>query len=333
EFLKDRKVFASTEGAFVEQEFVESGAGLEATATNEADFQSRSYPNSFGHQQGAAGYEYIEAMRLDAHGGRIAEEAVALLTAPQCPSGIKTIILDASQVALQIHESCGHPTELDRVFGMEAAYAGTSFMTPDKLNALHYASREPRAGDLLAGGDDRRDQGRRVHGDQSQLEHRRQAAELPVRHPARLRDRQRQARPDAEERHLRGQHPRVLELLRCRWWARRMAALGTDQLRQGTAAPAGPRGPRGGPGPVPERAGGHPEVKAVESPGLTDATSLRAFMEVIIERSPADETEVLVTEQDGALTRFANNGIHQNVAERNTTVRVRVVKNGKTGVA
>ncbi len=119
EFLKDRKVFASTEGAFVEQEFVESGAGVEATATNEADFQSRSYPNSFGRQQGAAGYEFIEAMRLDAHGGRIAE-----------------------QVALQIHESCGHPTELDRVFGMEAAYAGTSFMTPDKLNALRYGSRE-----------------------------------------------------------------------------------------------------------------------------------------------------------------------------------------------
>ncbi len=142
EFIRDRKLFASTEGALVEQEFVESGAGLEATATNEADFQSRSYPNSFGRQQGAAGYEYIEAMRLDAHGGRIAEEAVALLGAAQCPSGVKTVILDASQVALQIHESCGHPTELDRVFGMEAAYAGTSFMTPDKLNALRYGSRE-----------------------------------------------------------------------------------------------------------------------------------------------------------------------------------------------
>jgi predicted Zn-dependent protease len=74
-------------------------------------------------------------------------------------------------------------------------------------------------------------------------------------------------------------------------------------------------------------------MKAVESPGLTQATTLRAFMEDIIERSPADETEVLVTEQDGALTRFANNGIHQNVAERNATVRVRVVKDGKTGVA
>jgi len=79
-------------------------------------------------------------LQLDSHAGRIGEEAVALLAAPQCPSGVKTLILDASQTALQIHESCGHPTELDRVFGMEAAYAGTSFMTPEKLNHLRYGS-------------------------------------------------------------------------------------------------------------------------------------------------------------------------------------------------
>ena len=65
---------------------------------------------------------------------------MALLSAAQCPSGVKTLILDASQVALQVHESCGHPTELDRVFGTEAAYAGTSFMTPEKLNKLRYGS-------------------------------------------------------------------------------------------------------------------------------------------------------------------------------------------------
>ena len=140
EFIRERKLFASTEGALTEQELYESGAGMEATATSADDVQTRSYPNSFGRHQGAAGYEYIEALRLDEQGGRIAEEAVALLSAPQCPTGVKTLILDASQVALQVHESCGHPTELDRVFGMEAAYAGTSFMTPDKLNQLRYGS-------------------------------------------------------------------------------------------------------------------------------------------------------------------------------------------------
>jgi TldD protein len=140
EFVRERKLFASTEGAFTDQELVESGAAIEATATNSEDVQSRSYPNSFGRQQGQAGYEFIEAMELERHAGRIAEEAVALLSAPQCPSGVTTIILDASQVALQVHESCGHPTELDRVFGTEAAYAGTSFMTTDQLNRLRYGS-------------------------------------------------------------------------------------------------------------------------------------------------------------------------------------------------
>ena len=140
EFIREVKTFASTEGAFTEQELYESGAGIEATATSADDVQNRSYPNSFGRHQGAGGYEYIEAMHLDRHGEQIGEEAVALLRAPQCPSGVKTLILDASQTALQIHESCGHPTELDRVFGMEAAYAGTSFMTPDKLHHLRYGS-------------------------------------------------------------------------------------------------------------------------------------------------------------------------------------------------
>jgi TldD protein len=140
EFLRQRKVFASTEGAFIEQELYEAGAGIEATATSPDEVQNRSYPNSFGRHQGSGGYEYVTAMQLDRHGQRIGEEAVALLTAPQCPSGVKTLILDASQTALQIHESCGHPTELDRVFGMEAAYAGTSFMTPEKLNHLQYGS-------------------------------------------------------------------------------------------------------------------------------------------------------------------------------------------------
>jgi TldD protein len=79
-------------------------------------------------------------MELERHAGRIAEEAVALLSAPQCPSGVTTVILDASQVGLQIHESCGHPTELDRVFGTEAAYAGTSFMTTEQLGRLRYGS-------------------------------------------------------------------------------------------------------------------------------------------------------------------------------------------------
>ena len=63
-----------------------------------------------------------------------------LLSAKPCPDGITTVILDSSQAALQVHESCGHPIELDRVFGTEASYAGTSFLTLDKRGGYRYGS-------------------------------------------------------------------------------------------------------------------------------------------------------------------------------------------------
>jgi TldD protein len=137
---RERKTFASSEGSRVEQEIVESGAGIEATAFNTSESQSRSYPNSAGGQVVTGGFEAVRAMQLSEHGERIAEEAVALLDAPQCPSGEMTLIIDASQVGLQVHESCGHPIELDRVLGYEASFAGTSFLTLDKLDSLQYGS-------------------------------------------------------------------------------------------------------------------------------------------------------------------------------------------------
>src|SRR5437588_11486744 len=79
-------------------------------------------------------------MDLANDGARIGEEAVKLLSGPLCPSGVTTIILDSSQTALQIHESCGHPIELDRVLGMEAGFVGKSFLTLDKLGTFRYGS-------------------------------------------------------------------------------------------------------------------------------------------------------------------------------------------------
>jgi len=139
-FQRETKTFASTEGSYIEQVLVESGAGNVVMAVSEGEMQQRSYPNSFGRHQGTGGYEFIETWDLPGNARRIAEEAVALLAAPQCPSGVKTIILDGPQLGLQIHESCGHPSELDRVFGTEAAFAGTSFLTPDKYRTLRYGS-------------------------------------------------------------------------------------------------------------------------------------------------------------------------------------------------
>lgn len=140
ECAHERKTFASTEGARVEQELMEAGAGIEVSAVAEGDMQQRSYPNSSGGQHVTGGFEAIRAMDLPGNGERIAEEAVALLRAPQCPSGEMTVIIDSSQMALQVHESCGHPIELDRVLGMEASFAGTSFLTIDKLDHLAYGS-------------------------------------------------------------------------------------------------------------------------------------------------------------------------------------------------
>jgi TldD protein len=137
---RERKTFASSAGAWIEQEIVEAGGGIEATAVNESEMQQRSYPNSFGGQMVTGGFEAVRALALADHAEEMAELAVALLDAPQCPAGEMDVILDSTQVALQIHESCGHPTELDRVFGTEASFAGTSFLTTDKLDSLRYGS-------------------------------------------------------------------------------------------------------------------------------------------------------------------------------------------------
>ncbi len=137
---RQTKVFASSEGSFVEQEITETGCGIEATAVGAGEVQKRSYPNSVGRHTGTAGWELVESLDLPAAAERVAGEAVQLLTAPQCPAGVRSVVLDGSQVALQVHESCGHPTELDRVFGQEASFAGTSFLTPEKLGAFRYGS-------------------------------------------------------------------------------------------------------------------------------------------------------------------------------------------------
>src|SRR3954468_366973 len=137
---RELKTFASSEGAFIEQDLVETGCGIECTAVDEGEVQKRSYPNSVGRHQGTEGWEFVRRYDLPANAERVATEAAQLLRAKPCPPGTTTIILDGSQVALQIHESCGHAIELDRVFGTEAAFAGTSFLTTEKLGNFRYGS-------------------------------------------------------------------------------------------------------------------------------------------------------------------------------------------------
>ena len=140
-FIRENKWFANSEGALTQQTIYEAGGGIQATAVGNGEVQVRSYPTSFGRQQQTAGWEAIRSWDLPGNAQSIASQAVALLTADPCPSDITTnLILGGDQVALQIHESCGHPVELDRVFGTEAAYAGTSFLTTEKLNNFRYGS-------------------------------------------------------------------------------------------------------------------------------------------------------------------------------------------------
>jgi TldD protein len=139
-FHRSRQVFVSSIGSVIDQTRTSSGAGFEAFSFKGDQIQKRSYPNSFGGQHQLKGYELIHELDLLAHAPLMAEQAVALHSADQCPEGPFDLILDGSQLGLQVHESIGHPIELDRVLGSAANYAGMSFLTLDKLNHLRYGS-------------------------------------------------------------------------------------------------------------------------------------------------------------------------------------------------
>jgi TldD protein len=139
-FRRIDQLFVSSIGSSIHQLKMQSGAGMVATSFAGSEIQKRSYPNSFGGQHTLEGYEVVESLDLVGNAQRTGEEAVALHSAAQCPEGTGTIILGASQLSLQIHESIGHPIELDRVLGQEANFAGMSFLTVEKLRKLQYGS-------------------------------------------------------------------------------------------------------------------------------------------------------------------------------------------------
>ncbi len=132
------KLFASSEGSLLEQRIVRMGPGAHATAVDPAtgEFMSRAWEG----QPRQAGWEWLEASGFTALDGRLAEDAVEKLRAPSVEPGRKTVVLAPTNLFLTIHESVGHPTELDRALGHEANFAGTSFATPNHLGKLDYAS-------------------------------------------------------------------------------------------------------------------------------------------------------------------------------------------------
>src|SRR5262245_46308834 len=132
-FRRESQVFVSSAGAAIEQIVLRSGAGISAVAHKDGETQCRSYPAAFGGQYMALGWELVESLGLVGNAERVRDEAIALLTADECPVGEKDVILGGDQLGLQIHESVGHATELDRVQGWEANFAGTSFVDTGKL--------------------------------------------------------------------------------------------------------------------------------------------------------------------------------------------------------
>lgn len=137
---KTKQWFVSSEGADLHQVIMQVAGGVSCVAVGDDELQTRSFPNSFRGYCGSGGWEDIQALDLAAQAPRYAEEAVALLSAPELPADVGTVVLDGNQVALQVHESVGHPLELDRILGYEAAYAGMSFVEPGDVGSLRYGS-------------------------------------------------------------------------------------------------------------------------------------------------------------------------------------------------
>jgi TldD protein len=141
DWTRQTKRLVTTEGTDVTQSFSYGACGMHVFALGaDGVSQRRSYPTWQGGDGFQGGWERIAALDLGAHVDRVRDEALALLVAPPCPARTTSLLLESSQLGLQIHESCGHPTELDRALGSEITLAGGSFLQPSMLGRLRYGS-------------------------------------------------------------------------------------------------------------------------------------------------------------------------------------------------
>jgi TldD protein len=138
-WVNEDKFYGSTDGSRIEQYIIRGYPDFTVTAVDRStnDFQSR---NSMGGPQ-CLGYEYVEKRPWLEEAAKAGEEAVAKLKAKPVEPGKYDLVLHPSHLWLTIHESVGHPTELDRALWWEANFAGTSFLTPDKAGKLQFGSK------------------------------------------------------------------------------------------------------------------------------------------------------------------------------------------------
>src|SRR5436305_6671628 len=135
EVVEDERVYLTNTGGELRQRFHFAIPKMRVVANNGSDTQVRSYENV---QQG--GFERVTGTGFIGSGARLADEALQLLSAQNCPSGKMDLVLMPDQVMHQVHESIGHPLELDRILGDERNFAGTSFVTPDMFGSYRYGS-------------------------------------------------------------------------------------------------------------------------------------------------------------------------------------------------
>ncbi|MFH2037720.1 MAG: TldD/PmbA family protein, partial [Candidatus Zixiibacteriota bacterium] len=139
-FRKREKRFHSSEGAELTQTLIHTGGGLSLGMTmGHRERYERSFPTSSG-QYESKGFELLEELKMKEALPRLVEEVKMMQSAEKCPEKETVLLLSGDQVSLQMHESIGHPLELDRVFGTERNFSGTSFATPDQLDKLMYGS-------------------------------------------------------------------------------------------------------------------------------------------------------------------------------------------------
>src|SRR5262245_58452245 len=131
-------LYVTADGGSVHQVFSHFVPMLSATANAGAETQTRTFAGRGYCRQG--GMEVLEHCHFGEAAPRVASEALQLLLAPNCPTGTTDVVLAPDQMILQIHESIGHPLELDRILGDERNYAGTSFVTPDMFGTYRYGS-------------------------------------------------------------------------------------------------------------------------------------------------------------------------------------------------
>src|SRR5262249_1240701 len=136
--IRDSRLLGTTDGSLIQQTFIRLGPNVNVTAvsSDNSDFQTRNAALS----PRAAGWEYVVRLQMPENVLRWSEEAAQKLTATPVTPGLWDLVLHPSHLWLTIHESIGHPTELDRAMGFEANFAGTTFLSPPEkvLNKFKY---------------------------------------------------------------------------------------------------------------------------------------------------------------------------------------------------